>query len=71
MNLFGTELGSSQIMALVGLVATLILWLFVLRGERSYARWFRAWEAEREARRDTQNGTSGNDDGPSHGGPWG
>lgn len=71
MNLFGTELGASQIMALVGLVATLILWLFVLRGERSYTRWLRAWEGDRKARRDAQNGVSENGDGPSHGGPWG
>ena len=71
MNLFGTELGASQIMALVGLSASLILWLFVLRGERNYARWFKAWEADRKARRGEQTSASRDGDGPSHGGPWG
>ena len=56
MTLFGTTLDGAQIAALVGLLATLGLWLVVLGRERGYARWFRQWEADRKARLEAENG---------------
>ena len=56
MTLFGTTLDGAQIAALVGLLATLALWLIVLGRERGYARWFRQWETDRKARLDAENG---------------
>ena len=58
MTLFGTTLDGAQIAALVGLLATLALWLIVLGRERGYARWFRQWEADRKSRHDAQNGVA-------------
>ena len=54
MTLFGTTLDGAQISSLVGLLAALVFWVFVLRRERGYARWFRDWEAGRKARRDAE-----------------
>ena len=68
MTLFGTTLDPAQIASLVGLLATLALWLFVLRGERNYARWFRDWEAARKARRDAELGVT--QDPQKKTGPW-
>ena len=75
MTLFGTTLDGAQIAALVGLLATLALWLIVLGRERGYAKWFRQWEADRKARRDAElaaearaNGEAGDE--PKTG-PWG
>lgn len=58
MNLFGTDLGGAQLAALLGLLATLVLWFIVLGRERGYARWFRQWEADRKARLDAERGAS-------------
>jgi hypothetical protein len=69
-NLFGTTLDGAQIAGLVGLLATLALWLIVLGRERGYAKWFRQWEADRKARLDAQNGvTPEQKRDPT--GPWG
>ena len=68
MTLFGTTLDGTQIAGLVGLLATLALWLVVLGRERGYAKWFRQWEADRKARLDAENGASEKRD-PT--GPWG
>lgn len=54
MNVFGTTLDGAAIASLCALLATLFLWIFVLRGERSQIRWFRDWEAARKARRDAE-----------------
>ncbi len=54
MTVFGTTLDGAAIASLCGLLATLFLWLFVLRGERSQIRWFRDWEAARKARYDAE-----------------
>ncbi len=74
MTLFGTALETGQIAALVGLLATLALWLIVLGRQRGYARWFRQWEADRKARREAEQGPVAPpppdaNDGPR--GPWG
>ena len=58
MTVFGTTLDGAQIAALVGLLATLALWLIVLGRERGYARWFGQWEASRKARLDAANGVT-------------
>ena len=69
MTLFGTTLDGAQIAALVGLLATLALWLIVLGRERGYARWFRQWEADRKSRLDAEQGGSEPKRDPT--GPWG
>ncbi len=58
MTVFGTTLDGAQIAALVGLLATLALWIAVLGRERGYAKWFRRWEADRKARLDAERGVS-------------
>ncbi len=70
MTLFGTTLDGAQIAGLVGLLATLALWLVVLGRERGYAKWFRQWEADRKARLDAENGVApAQKNDPT--GPWG
>ncbi len=54
MTLFGTTLDGVQIASLVGLLAALIYWMFVLRGEQNALSAFRKWEADRKARRDAE-----------------
>lgn len=73
MTLFGTTLDGQQVASLVGLLAMLALWLFVLRGERGYAEWFRSWEAGRKARKDAETaGERGEKSPPAKKrGPWG
>ena len=66
MTLFGQTFDTQQVFALVLLCASLIYWVFVMRGERSYHRWFKRWEADRKARREAQERA---EDGGS--GPWG
>lgn len=56
MTLFGTSLDGAQLAALLGLLATLVLWFIVLGRERGYARWFKQWEADRKARLDAERG---------------
>ncbi len=75
MTLFGTPLDGQSVVMVVGLLLALVLWIMSLRGESSYARWFKQWEADRKARRDAElaeeNGDdpSITDDAPR--GPWG
>ena len=70
MTLFGTTLDGAQIAALVGLLATLALWLVVLGRERGYAKWFRQWEADRKARLDAEKGAA-SEQKRERTGPWG
>ena len=67
MTLFGQTLDAQQLFALVLLSASLVYWLFVMRGERNYRRWFKQWEADRKARREAQQRAEGG----GSGGPWG
>jgi hypothetical protein len=74
MTVFGTTLDPAQIAALVGLLATLALWLIVLGRERGYAKWFRQWETDRKARLDAERGVSTPSVPPTDQekrGPWG
>lgn len=71
MTLFGTTLDGAQIAALVGLLATLALWLVVLGRQRGYARWFRQWEADRKARLEAEQGTKPPEQTREPTGPWG
>ena len=70
MTLFGQTFDTQQVFALVLLCASLIYWVFVMRGERSYHRWFKRWEADRKARREAQERAEGGGGGGSDG-PWG
>jgi hypothetical protein len=71
-TLFGTTLDQGQIFALVGLLATLALWLVILGRERGYARWFRQWEAGRKSQREAEQaaGRPADPNDPPKG-PWG
>lgn len=69
MTLFGTTLDGTQVAGLVGLLATLALWIVVLGRERGYAKWFRRWEADRKARLEAERGESEPKREPT--GPWG
>jgi len=73
MTLFGTTLDPMQVFGLVSLLMMLALLAMRLKGERSYLRRFRAWEAERKARRDAELAAERGEDpttGPKRG-PWG
>ena len=73
MTLFGTTLDAGQISGLAFLLCALVLWIAALGRERGYARWFKTWEAERKARRDTELGVpppTPRSDAPKKG-PWG
>jgi len=54
LTLFGTTLDGVQIASLVGLLAALVYWVFVLRGEQNALTAFRKWEADRKARREAE-----------------
>ena len=72
MTLFGTTLEPMQLFGLVSLLMMLVLWVMALKGERSYAERFRAWEAGRKARRDAEISATSGESGTSHKrGPWG
>lgn len=74
MTLFGADLDGAQLAALLGLLATLVLWFIVLGRERGYARWFKQWEADRKARLDAERGTTAPSPSETHDerrGPWG
>ncbi|ADL01167.1 hypothetical protein MMB232_01796 [Brevundimonas subvibrioides] len=71
MTLFGTTLDGAQVASLVALLAILLLWIGALGRERGYARWFKAWEAERKARHDAEQGTQASDPDRPPTGPWG
>ncbi len=79
MNIFGRTFETQEIVALVGLLMVLVLWVMRWKGDREWTHWFRNWEAERKARRDAEiraeNGESdptqpGSGPGPKAG-PWG
>lgn len=69
MTVFGTTLDGAQIAALIGLLATLVIWIFALRDANGYRRWFRGWSNAKKT--DSVPG----DDPPSRkttgAGPWG
>ena len=70
MTLFGYTLDAEQIPALAFLLMALVLWIMAWRGERNWAKGFRAWEAERKARREAEaRGENGGTRPPT--GPWG
>ena len=76
MTLFGRTLAPEEIFGLIFLLTALVLWVMAFRGERSWSRWFRHWEADRKSRREAE--ISGEQDGrrpppASDGprGPWG
>ncbi len=70
-TLFGTTLDGTQIAALVGLLATLGLWLVILMRERRYTKWFRQWEADRKARFDAEQAAKNPEQKREPTGPWG
>lgn len=70
MTLFGTTFDPAGVVALVGLLGTLVLYLIVLGRERGYAKWFRQWEADRKARLDAETGVA-SDQKREPTGPWG
>ena len=74
MTLFGRTLGPEEIASLVFMLATLALWLFVLRGERDWRRWIRGRDADRKARGEAEIAADRRSDDPPSGpvrGPWG
>lgn len=73
MTLFGATLDGQQIAGLVGLLTLLVFWLFVLKREQGYAKWFRSWEADRKARKDAEDGVGRGEKTPpgDKRGPWG
>jgi len=70
MTLFGRTIDGPGIATLVFLLLALVFWIIVWRGERREARWFRAWNAGRKARRDAENAARKGEGGGSRG-PWG
>lgn len=74
MTLFGRTLGGEEIASLVFMLAALVLWIAVYRGERGWARWFKRWEGDRKARREAELAIDKGDAPPSRDaprGPWG
>lgn len=79
MTVFGRTLETQEIVALIGLLLTLTIWLMAWRGERNWASWFKGWEAERKARRDAEIRAENGESGPAQpgsgpgpkSGPWG
>lgn len=74
MTLFGRTLGGEEIASLVFLLAALVLWIAVYRGERGWARWFKRWEGDRKARREAELAIDKGDAPPPRDaprGPWG
>ena len=72
MTLFGRTLDGQEVAALVFMLAALVLWIAVYRGERGWARWFRRWEGDRKARREAELAAGKGDGPPSRTrGPWG
>ena len=73
MTLFGRTLGPEEIASLVFMLATLALWLFVLRGERDWRHWIRGRDADKP-RREAEIAADRRSDDPPSGpvrGPWG
>ncbi len=74
MTLFGRTLGAEEIASLVFMLGVLALWLFALRGEQGWRRWFTRWEADRKARREAEIAAGRGPEKPRTGpvrGPWG
>ena len=76
MTLFGRTLGAEEITSLVFLLSVLVFWIFVLRDERNWRRWFTRWEGDRKARRDAETSIEQDGDRPPRSsdgprGPWG
>lgn len=75
MTLFGRTFEAQEIASLAFLLAALVFWLFVYRGERGWARWFKRWEGDRKARREAELATDRKGDGAARRdarrGPWG
>lgn len=75
MTLFGRTLGPEEIGSLIFMLMALVLWGMSLRGEMAWTRWFRAWEADRKARREAELALERGDQSPPAGpdtprGPW-
>ena len=75
MTLFGRTLGAEELASLAFLLMALTLWIAAWRGERSWSRWFRDWEAGRKARREAELAREGGSPPPTspgtRRGPWG
>ena len=73
MTLFGRTLGGEEIASLAFLLMALVLWISVWRGERDWTRWFRRWESDRKARRETELSMEARGGQPptDRRGPWG
>ncbi|HEX8470082.1 MAG TPA: hypothetical protein VF633_03125 [Brevundimonas sp.] len=54
MTLFGTTLGTEQIVGLIGLLVLLVFWVVALRNEQGALFHLRRWEADRKARREAE-----------------
>ena len=70
MTLFGRTFDAQEISYLVFMILALVLWIGAWRGERSWARWIRGWNADRKARREAETGTPPPPPGEPRG-PWG
>ncbi|MGV9010738.1 hypothetical protein [Brevundimonas sp.] len=79
MNLFGRTFETQEIVAIVGMLMVLVLWVMHWKGDREWTRWFRNWEADRKARRDAEIRAESGEPDPtqpttspgSKPGPWG
>jgi len=76
LTLFGRTLDGQEIVALVSLLLMLVLWIIVWRDNRRETNWFKAWNAERKARRDAEVAAEGGTADPASEkreprGPWG
>lgn len=70
MTLFGRTLGAEEIGSLVFMLMALVMWLFVLRGEHRWSRWFNQREAERRATREAAEQQQKATDPHAPRGPW-
>jgi hypothetical protein len=70
LTLFGRTLEGQEIATLVFMLLALVFWIIVWRGERRDARWFKAWNAGRKARRDAEAAARKGGSGDPRG-PWG
>jgi hypothetical protein len=75
LTLFGRTFDGTEIVSLISMLLLLALWVGVWLGDRRDTKWFKAWNAERKARRDAEIAAEGGKPGsPSktndHRGPW-
>ena len=71
MTLFGRTFDEQEIATLIGLLLALGMWMAVWRGNRRDSQWFKTWNDQRKARRETEQASEKGDtdrDGPR--GPW-